>query len=253
MIRKSNQKIKKDNFFLLLFLFIILMSCSQKKKTDDIFSELDNSKYNILNIRYTGYSYNNNPIYSFNETFIGNEYFSKCNYLLKEGSKIYYIFAFKEMTVEQINKSKYLFDDGIHKSSESADVKRILLDFNLKVCDTLKTKPGRLILLKKEFDKNINDTVYLFSRKNVGQEFALTNIIASKKFGILGFYDLPFVTRKKKIIDNYYGWTYFWLLDSTYQIEPKIRDYPYEIIYPKLDLSKIKFLKKKQIIKTELY
>ena len=244
MIKKL--KLKKNNFFVILISFIVLISCSQKKKSDEIFCELDSLKYNILGLKKTGYSYNNNPIYSFNEAYVGNEYFSRCNYLLKEGSKIYYIFAFKEMTVKQINKYKYLFDDGIHKSSESADLKRIVLDFDLKVCDTLKTKPGRLILLKKEFDKNIRDTVYLFSRKNVKQAFALTNIIASKKFGILGFYDLTYVTRKKKIIDNYFGWTYFWLLDSTYEMEPRIRDYPYEMLYPKLDLSKIKFLKKSE-------
>ena len=221
-----------------------MFGCSKHKNKDKIFTDLKNIRYNILDINYTNFTYENKKIYQFNDIGLGNEYFFFNNYLLVDNLKVYTIFTIPRIREKEYNSFKYLFsDDQNIDTNEVADIKNLIMDFGLKVNDTLNKRPGEVILINKQYDVNINDTVYVFSRKFVWNH-DITNLVATKKFGIIGFYDYYYNDKVHKEVCRNYGWTNLWTLDSTYTMSNDRRKEPYKIKKPSLNLNKIKFLKR---------
>lgn len=219
--------------------FFIFISCC--KSTDEsFFSDLENKRYNLLDIKNSKFTIDGKQIYTAKSVDIGNHFFSKNNYFLIDSLKVYSIFnnlGQTEMDLNKIlNKKNIIVLDYL-----KAKTGMLVLDFGLKVKDSINRKPGELILLKKTFDLQLKDTVFIFSRKFM-RDTNITNVIATRKYGIIGLYDYYYKNKSEKEIYKYYGWTYLWLLDDTYKMSHLKQLQPYSYSFPLLDLSKMKFL-----------
>ncbi|OYU82930.1 MAG: hypothetical protein CFE24_13630 [Flavobacterium sp. BFFFF2] len=116
--------------------------------------------------------------------------------------------------------------------------KWLVFDFDLKCRDSLYSNPGDLILKFNFYDSDIGDTVYVFS-DNYMQYLRCDNVIASKKFGIIGFYRVYYASKKEKLISLNYGKTYLDKLDKSYKFDTYKQKFPFIKVKPNLDLSKM--------------
>lgn len=247
MLRKKelNHKRRLPNrigkIFTLFLLTLFFVGCYKKDK-ELFFQNLDNKRYNVLDIEYSHFKIDGKQIYLSNSIEIGNNFFSKTNYFLVDSLKVYSIFRNLGQTEEDLNK--------ILKKKDSNRVNflktktgLLVLDYGLRIKDSLHKKPGDLILFKKLYDEQLKDTVFIFSRKFLW-DTDITNIVATKKYGVIGFYDYYYKNKVDKEVYKYYGWTYLWLLDTTYKISPLRQLNPYSITNPSLNLKKMIFLAK---------
>ncbi|MBF6656692.1 hypothetical protein ACSLMH_11855 [Flavobacterium columnare] len=239
---KNQQKRLKNNI-VLLFTFYLLsaffISCCEKDN-NLLFTNIENRRYNILEINYTNFRIDGKKIYSGESIENGNNFFSKNNYYLVDSLKVYSIF--RNLGETELNLNNLLDRKDVDKVEYiKSKTGLLLLDFGLKVEDSISKKPGDLILLKKVYDNKLKDTIFLFSRKFIWDE-DITNIVASKKYGIMGFYDYSYKNKIEKEVYKYYGWTYLWLLDSSYKISHLRQLKSNSEKSPSLNLEKMTFL-----------
>jgi hypothetical protein len=247
MLRKKASNHKKGlpnmivKIFALFLQTLFFVGC-YKKDEELFFQYLDNKRYNVLDIKYSHFKIDGKQIYLSKSIEIGNNFFSKTNYFLVDSLKVYSIFMNLGQTEEDLNK---ILNKKDIKRLEYLKSKTglLVLDYGLKIKDSVGKKSGDLILFKKLYDKQLKDTVFIFSRKFIW-DTDITNIVATKKFGVIGFYDYYYKNKLDKEVYKYYGWTYLWLLDSTYKISPLRQLNPYSITNPSLNLGKMMFLTK---------